>query len=106
MTILAENTWVRFTSVGNILLIVAVTVLACSIRVLIEDGLSIFVFICVLFAIGVASISIIYYREPYKIFKVVLQDDYPAAELYDNYNVKGREGEIWILTEKKTEERE
>ena len=106
MTILAENTSIGFTSVGYILLIVALTVFGCGIRVLIEDEFSIFAFICVLFAIVIASISIICYKEPCKVLKVVLQDDYPAVELYESYNVKGREGEIWILTEKKTEERE
>lgn len=106
MTILAENTCMNLTNVGSILLIVAVTVFACGIRALIEDEFSIFAFICLFFAIGIASISIIYYKEPRKVLKVVLQDDYPAAELYDNYNVKGREGKIWILTEKKMEERE
>ena len=35
-----------------------------------------------------------------KQYEVILDDDYPASILYDNYEIIERRGEIWILQDK------
>ena len=37
-------------------------------------------------------------------YKVILDESYPATELYENYEVIGQDGKIWIIQDKKTED--
>ena len=52
-------------------------------------------------AISFTVITCVFCFEPYRKIKVILADDYSAVELLDKYTVDDREGEIWVLTEKK-----
>ena len=38
--------------------------------------------------------------KPHRKIKVILSEEYPAVILYDKYDVKERDGEIWVLLEK------
>ena len=56
-------------------------------------------------AIVIFVIIMIYGSEPHKRIKAIFEDDYPAARLYEEYDVEGRDGDIWILTEKEPMEK-
>lgn len=35
-------------------------------------------------------------------YEVILDDNYPASELYKNYNIVEQRGEIWVIEDKET----
>lgn len=109
MTILSESTAMDGASsygLIGLLIFIILMVTACVLArydylktSLIIVGLAIIIFVIV----------IIYGGEPHKRIKVILSDDYPATKLYEEYDVEGRDGDIWILRDKepiKTQEDE
>ena len=104
MTILSESVVKVGTLYGFIGLFIFVVfmVLACELirydylkAALCMVGLAIIIFV----------IIIIYGTEPHKRIKVILEDEYPAVKLYEEYDVEERDGDIWVLTEKETTEK-
>jgi hypothetical protein len=37
-------------------------------------------------------------------YKVILDDTYPATQLYEEYEVIGQDGKIWIIQEKESKD--
>ena len=37
-------------------------------------------------------------------YKVILDETYPATQLYENYEVIGQDGKIWIIQEKESKD--
>ena len=100
MTILSESTQYTLTGSGRLFAALAFIAFCIAINLFFEayykTGLA-------FLAIVISFIVIVYVFgvEPHRKIKVILADDYPAVELLDKYTVDGREGEMWVLTEKK-----
>ena len=99
MTILSETTRHGFTSLGNLIFVIGLFCLIIAIVSYKEDanfvGL-IFAIACVILVVA----SYVFHRESYQQIKAVISDNYSAKELYDNYDVVGHDGKIWILNER------
>ena len=99
MTILSESTVKCATFLGYSLFIIVFMLAILAINMIRYDdfktGLGL-----IIFAVVVFVSSIICCLEPHREIKVLLSDDYPAVKLYDKYDIKERDGNIWILREK------
>ena len=101
MTILSETTKYTLTSIGGTVfifgMILCMTFVTIGLR---DDSMCLGIIGAVIGLAAVISVAI-YFKEPYQEIKAIISDDYPATELYDKYNVVKRDGEIWILNERK-----
>lgn len=99
MTILSESTAKCATPLGYVLFIFTLIFVVLAVNMARDDY-------CwaalgfIIFAVLVFVTSMICCLEPYRQIKVILSDDYPAVKLYDEYDVKERDGDIWVLREK------
>ena len=92
-----------FAVVVALLIIVFVTVLFNGIC---ENASMIYM---VVFSVLLIIASIIEYnlvkisKEPteYNRYEVIIDDDYPVKELYDNYRVIEQRGEIWVIEDRR-----
>ena len=102
MTILAESVDKQFTSLGAVLLIIGFVCLVTALGIIIEYGFDPPWFLSLLLILSILLIapSFAILREPHRQLKVMLSEDYPAADLLDKYEIEGRDGEIWMITEK------
>lgn len=107
MTILSETT-VRVLNPIGIMYLVIIVILTLSLLCMVNcinfvTGIIFLIAIAMCFA-TVMTIGI----EPHRNIKAIISDEYSAADLYDKYDVKERDGAIWVLTEKEpmTEEDE
>ena len=87
-------------TVFAILIIIFILVLMCA------DGYKSRVLICLALLIVscVAEYCLIKkIKEPteYNRYEVILDDDYPVKELYDNYRVIEQRGEIWVIEDRR-----
>ena len=100
MTILSESTQYILTVSGRLFAVLTFIALCIAINLFFEayykTGLA-FLAIVISFII----ITCVFCVEPHRKIKVILADDYSAVELLNKYTVDDREGEIWVLTEKK-----
>ena len=107
MDILAESTIYGFNDRGLFLVIVGLLIFLLGFFTAIIDSLipglgdslilgSVIMIVGVFITVGAVCI----YTEPCKRLKVILSDDYPASELYENYTIVDQDGKIWILDEK------
>ena len=53
----------------------------------------------IMVVVGVLIISY-FFQKPLKEYKVIFDEDYPAINVLDKYEVVGRDGEIYILRDK------
>lgn len=86
--------------VGVILLILLAVFVVVGIYIIIEYyGLK--EFICWAFIVIVWALIIsFFFQKPLKEYKVIFDEDYPAINVLDKYEVVGRDGEIYILRDK------
>ena len=104
MTILSESVVKVGTLYGFIGLFVIVVFIVLAFALARYDYLK--VALCMTgLAIITIFVVVIFCTEPHKRIKAILEDDYPAARLYEEYDVEGRDGDIWILTEKEPMEK-
>lgn len=59
-------------------------------------------FILIFFGPGIIMTYNEYESGRYK-YEVILEDDYPAGDLYDKYNIIEQRGEIWVIEDKESE---
>ena len=101
MTILPEttknvmdSTGVAFMIVTAILLIIlSIIIVNNDVKLIVIVGLSIAFAICYIAGLTIGT-------KPHRQIKAIISDEYSAVDLYDRYNVNGRDGAIWVLTEK------
>lgn len=105
MTILSESVVKVGTLYGFIGLFVFVAFMVLGMMLAKYDHLDASIVVLGL-AIVIFVIIMIYGVEPHKRIKVILSDDYPAVKLYEEYDVEGRDGDIWILQDKEPMEKE
>ena len=58
--------------------------------------------ILIFFGSGIIMAHNEYESGRYK-YEVILDNDYPASDLYDKYNIIEQRGEIWVIEDKKPE---
>ena len=99
MDILAEGTCYGLYDKGRFIMVVGLIIFvvgfAIALHVSVIPGV-----VTMIVGIAIAVSAIHVYKEPYKRLKVILSDDYPASELYENYTIVDQDGKIWILDEK------
>lgn len=92
-----------FVAVVALLIVVFITALFSEIC---ENASMIYI---VIFSVLLIIASIVEYnlvrisKEPteYNRYEVILDDDYPVKELYDNYRVIEQRGEIWVIEDRR-----
>ena len=99
MTILSESTVKCATYLGYSLFVIAFIFIILAINMIRYDYSNIG-FGVIIFAVLMLATSIFCCLEPHREIKVILSDDYPAQKLCDEYDIKERDGDIWILREK------
>ena len=99
MTILSESTVKCATYLSYSLFVIAFIFIILAINMIRYDHCWV-AFGFIIFAILLFVTSMFCCLEPHREIKVILSDDYPAVKLYDEYDVKKRDGDIWILLEK------
>ena len=99
MTVLSETTFRHITPIGIFVLFIVMIFLALAILALIY-----FEYPCAFYFITVCIVLIvacfIVFIEPHRRLKVILSEDYPAVDLLEKYDIKDRDGDIWVLDEK------
>ena len=99
MTVLSETTFRHITPSGIFVLIIALMFLVLAILALTDLE-----YPCAFYFITVCIILIaayfIVFTEPHRRLKVILSEDYPAVDLLEKYDIKDRDGDIWVLDEK------
>ena len=99
MTILSETTHRVLTPTGVVLLVIAAILMV--ITFIIASDINLVIGITFLIAIVMCfGVAMTIGSKPHREIKVIISDDYPATNLYDEYTVEDRDGKIWILTEK------
>lgn len=99
MTILSESTAKCATPLAILFVLAALIVVMLGVAMCVYDCLKIGL-VSIIAGVLVFVTTIVCYFEPYREIKVLLSDDYPAKKLYDEYVVKERDGDIWILRDK------
>ena len=100
MTVLAEEIVRDLSAVGVATLMLGVVSVIVGVGLSLS-GYKVIGTICFAFSgllIGITFTSV--GQDSYQQLKVLLSDSYPAAELYDRYDVVEKEGEIWVIKEK------
>ena len=102
MTILAESVDKQFTSLGAALLIIGLVCFISALVIILEEGVEPPWFILSLLILAALLIapSFAILREPHRQLKVMLSEDYPAADLLDKYEIEDQDGKILVITEK------
>ena len=86
--------------VGVILLILLAVFVVVGIYIIIEYyGLKEFIYWAFIVIVWALIISF-FFQKPIKEYKVIFDEDYPAINVLDKYEVVGRDGEIYILRDK------
>ena len=107
MTILSETTARTLNPIGTMFLVIIVILMLTSLCIV--DYIDLVVGIIILIAIAMCFVAVMTIgTSHYRRIKAIISDEYSAADLYDKYDVKERDGAIWVLTEKEpmTEEDE
>lgn len=101
MTILSESTQTNFVIpilvIGIIMLVFSVLVTWADFEENKESPCGI-----LLFALGTLVIILSY--RPYTKCRAIIDDKYPAKELYESYDIIGKEGEMYVLKAKESDE--
>lgn len=100
MTVLYETITKEVSSVGVVLITIAIIVLVIALPCRCRE-FTVAAAVCSAIAALLIVVTVIYLLEPHKRVQVLLDDDYPAVALYDEYEIVKREGDIWTLDEKK-----
>ena len=86
--------------IGVILLILLLVFVAVGTYIIIEYyGLKEFIWLAFVAVIWALIISY-FFQKPLKEYKVIFDEDYPAINVLNKYEVVGKDGEIYILRDK------
>ena len=100
MTILSETTYHCFTSQGIIMFTIGLILLFIAAITVVSVKSEAFSLVFVIVGLTLILLSFAFYTEPCKQIKATISDNCSAEALYENYNVVGRDGKIWILDER------
>ena len=99
MDILAESMCYGLYDKGRFIMVVGLIIFVVGFAITLHVS-SIPGVVTMIVGIAITLGAIYVYKEPYKQLKVILSDDYPASELYEDYTIVDQDGKIWILDEK------
>ena len=102
MTVLSETTQRIPTQAGYAFIVIGIIIVSVCFLSVIDNYIKLKSGIILVFVLGGIFFMVMGWIscKPHRKIKAILSEEYPAVSLYDKYDVKERDGEIWVLLEK------
>lgn len=94
----------RVTNISDVVLIIVIILIVSSvISLIISDGYGAIFLLCFILIAGLVSILVlpkcIRDTKHYQ-YEIILEDNYPAKDLIDKYEIVEQRGDIWVVRDK------